>query len=674
MNELTTPAQEAWVSRDEAMVLTGLSERSLYRRVAEESWRTRPSGLVSANGRPVPEIAVSSLPKSAQSLYWTLHLIPTAEPVTDPLNLAEIPDALRVEARRRLAILGQAEGILAQPRGIRRDALAQFCADREIGVATFYEWRAAYERGGIGALLPKWGKTRGQFLAISTPLQQFIKDEYCSPAQPSPTTVFHHLETLCRHLNEPVPSRATVNRFIMTLPKAAVVLAREGPKAWRAKMEPKCHRDLNALAPNEYWCGDHREMDVFVRSDDRDGAKIFRPWLTAWLDLRTRTCVGHVLRLVPNSDGIALALRAGILRFGVPQELYIDNGKDYRCEYLNGKTVTSRNVALSADVTDTLSPGVLSPLGVAITHANPYQAWSKPIEPWFSHTFPEWEKSLPGYCGQNGKARPEKLADEIKRGHLFTMAEFAARIAERIESYHHTEHSVLGVTPLAAWREVEIVRPNPRTLDLLLMRQKSVKVYHQGIKLHDRYYWHDDLIHHMSATVEVRFGDELGRVMVFAGGKFVCEALNDPAMKMGATRDDLAALHRRKKLARQTVTAYVDARGVLKDPEKELARMAAEARARKVITLHEPEPTPAGVRAVPKMLPALDQAAAQMRTANALPATEAAPVTLQESSPSRRGRRSDQPPLRPTSKSAAGSAGGNLGEMDRYELLEELLG
>ena len=123
--------------------------------------------------------------------------------------------------------------------------------------------------------------------------------------------------------------------------------------------------------------------------------------------------MGYVMRLVPNSDGIALALRAGILRFGVPQELYIDNGKDYRCQYLNGTRETSRNVALSNDVTDTLAPGVLSPLGVSITHAKPYQAWSKPIEPWFSHTFPEWEKSLPGYCGQNGKDRPEKLTHEI---------------------------------------------------------------------------------------------------------------------------------------------------------------------------------------------------------------------------------------------------------------------
>lgn len=675
---------DAWVTRDEAIELTGLSLRSLYRRIAEEQWRTRPSAARSENGRAVPEMAVSSLPQSAQALYWSKHIVPAIEAAGDPLNMAEIPEPLRLEARRRMQVVTDFLALLQYSRGMKRQVAEAFCREREITVSTLYRWMADYRRGGIAALLPKWGKTRGQFLALSEAHQGFIKDAYLSDRRPSPTTVYRDLQTICRHVNEPVPSQATVNRFLMTLPPAAVVLAREGPKAFRAKMEPKCHRDLNALAPNEYWCGDHREMDLFVRSDDRDGAKIFRPWLTAWLDLGTRTCVGYVVRLVPNSDGIALALRAGILRFGVPQELYIDNGKDYRCEYLNGQRETSRNVALSNDVTDTLAPGVLSPLGVSITHANPYQAWSKPIEPWFSHTFPEWEKSLPGYCGQNGKARPEKLTGEIKRGELLTLAEFTQRVTERIEEYHRTEHSELGSTPLAAWQEAHIVRPNPRTLDLLLMRQRSVKVYHQGIKLHDRYYWHDDLVLHMGQRVDVRFDDQLGRVLVFAGGKFACEALNDPAMRMGATREDLAALHRRKKLARQTVTAYVEARGVLRDPEQELSRIAADARGRKVVMLPSPEPTPSGVRALPKMLPELDRAAASLNQQSAAVAEALAPTN--EPMPSR-GRRSDAPLSRPTSGRTARPAGGNNGEtggeregrdvaqsMTREDLLKELVG
>lgn len=650
---------------DDVIELTGFSRRTIYYRLAEEGW---PIQRVPCAGkrRCEVQIALRVLPKAAQSLYWTKHLIPAPVAMADPLNLAEIPEALRTEARRRLSILEQAEPILAQPRGIRREALEVFCRDREISVATFYQWHAAYQRGGIGALLPKWGKTRGQFLAISTPLQQFIKDEYCDGKQPSPTTVYHHLETLCRHLGEPLPSQATVNRFILQLPSPAKVLAREGPKAWRAKSEPKCHRDLNALAPNEWWCGDHRVYDVIVKTHRGEGAKLFRPWVTWWYDLATRTGVGRHVGLVPNSNTIALALRHGILRFGVPQNLYIDNGKDYRCEYLNGKTVVSRNVQLSADITDTLAPGILSPLGVSITHATPYQAWSKPIEPWFKHTFTEWEKSLPGYCGRNAQYRPEKLKGEIERDDILTLEEFTARLDAHVDQYHHALHGELDMSPLAAWRDTEIVRPNPRTLDLLLMRQKSVKVYHQGIRHADRYYWHDDLVLHIGHTVDIRFGEELGRVIVFANGKFLCEALNDPAMKMGATREDLATLQRRKQLAKKRVTAYVEDRGVLRDPEKELARIAADARKQKVVALPTP-PTPAGVRAVPKMLPAFDQAAAALAHQ---PAAEATSPALQETAPSRRGRRSDQPSLRSTLESAAGSAG----EPDRYALLEELLG
>lgn len=670
----TLPADttDIFLPIDEAIVLSGLSARTVYQRIAEEAWPIQRVPQADRRRRGIC-ISLRALPQQAQILYWAKHLVPAAEPQTDPLNMAEIPEVLRVEARRRLAMLEQAAPIFTEPRGLRGPVLEEFCRDHDLSETTLYTWRRAYRRGGLGALLPKWGKTRGQFLALSTPIQAFIKDDYCSPQRPSPTTVYHHLITLCQHLHEPVPSQATVNRFLLTLPPAAVVLAREGPKAFRAQMEPKCHRDLNALAPNDYWCGDHREMDLFVRTDDRDGAKIFRPWLTAWLDLGTRTCVGHVVRLVPNSDGIALALRAGILRFGVPQELYIDNGKDYRCEYLNGQRQTSRNVTLSTDVTDTLAPGVLSPLGVTITHAHPYQAWSKPIEPWFSHTFPEWEKSLPGYCGANGKARPEKLAGEIKRGELLTLAQFTERMTEQIEAYHRTEHSVLGSTPLAAWQEAEIVRPHPRTLDLLLMRQKSVKVYHQGIKLHGRHYWHDDLIFHMGHRVEVRFGEELGRLLVFANGSFVCEALNDPAMRMGATHEDLAKLERRKKLALKNAKVYNADQGVLRNPDKHLAELAGQARARKLVSL-PPPPTPAGVRALPKMLPALDQAAASLAPRQSAPEAQ---DTAQTPEPARRGRRSDAPPFRsPSGRTArpAGSRSVHQTGMSRDELLHELTG
>jgi len=671
-------ASEIFVSLDEAIELTGWSQRTMYRRMGEGEVAVR---RVSNSGRFKVQIAVSSLPHAAQALYWSKHLAPPAEPSSDPLNLAEIPEPLRVEARRRRAILEQVEQILSGPRGLREEALAAFCRERDLAPRTIYRWRSDYHARGLGALLPKWGKRRGQFFALSTPIRQFVQETYCSPQQPSPTTVHRLVVQLCARLNEPAPSQATVNRYLLTLPRPAVVLAREGKKAFRAKCEPKCHRDWNAMAPNQMWCGDHREFDLFVRTHDAPDAKIFRPWVTFWYDLASRTWTGRHAALVPNSDTIAMALRHGILRFGAPQELYVDNGKDYRCHYLNGATQASRNVQLSPDLRDTLAPGVLSPLGVVVRHAIAYQPWSKPIEPAFNHVFTEWEKSLPGYCGRNAQVRPEKLKSEIARGALLTLEEFLTRLDARIDEYHRQEHSELGCAPLAAWSGATLVKPNPRTLDLLLMRQKSVKVYAQGIKFQGRYYWHDELALHVGHSVEIRFGAELGRVVVFAEGTFLCEALNDPALTMGATRDDLAALHRRKKVALNRAKEQLADRRVLMNPDQELARIAAEARERKVVALPAPEPTaPAGAALVKKVLPALDHAAQRLaesatprggqaleQTQTTTPGAPSAAQTPLAESPQRTPRRD-----RRAAGDMASSAAPDRTD-DRYDLLTELL-
>jgi Mu transposase, C-terminal len=190
-------------------------------------------------------------------------------------------------------------------------------------------------------------------------------------------------------------------------------------------------------------------------------------------------------------------------------------------------------------------------------------------------------------------------------------------------------------------------------------------VFHQGIKLHGRYFWHDDLILHMGHQVEVRFGDELGRVLVFAGGKFICEALNDPAMQMGATRESLAQLHRKKAQAKKTTDGYLAAQGVLRNSDKYLAELAAQARSMKIVSL-PPPPTPAGVRAIPKMLPDLDQAAAALASASTRPSRPTAAPEAPLQAPPARGRH-------PLASAQAGAGARRADDWDeRLALLKEL--
>jgi putative transposase len=543
--------------------------------------------------------------------------LPAPQPVGEPpLNLAEVPAWARAKAERRLELVQRAQALLAGSRGGRTAALRGLAVEAGVSSGTLYEWLASFGREGFAGLIPAAPVKKGSFTALSPALQEFVTEQFLDPRRPSPTTVYRRVVEACAHLREPAPSPATVNRYLRTLPLPAVVLARQGPKAWRAQCEPKCERDFSTLDVGAWWVSDHREFDVFVAVQWWDAtarelkSRIARPWLTAWLDLRSRTLVGWQVCLSPSSETIACALRDGILRYGLPTHLYRDNGKDYTCHYWGGRARTHRGVTLSEEACALLRPGVLSEAGVSLHAALPYTPWSKPIESWFGHTFPEWERTLPGWCGRDNKERPEKLADEIARGELLTLEAFIERVAERICAYNATPHSALdGATPDRLWQGVTIERPQPRTLDLLLMRHKPVTVTAQGIRLFGRCYWHDELALRIRQRVDVKYDPrEIGRLICFDAvtGAYLCEAVNHPALTMGASAEDMKALAQRKKAAKAAALAYSAQRRVLQDPERVLGELAAARQVSKVVALR-PDPLPPGTRPVPKLVPALDR-------------------------------------------------------------------
>ncbi len=610
--------QDPYIPVAKVMALAEWSERTVYRRIDDGLLVVRSSAERQGNGRPTVEISVASLPPDAQARYWAQQLAPSPAPAATELNIAEITESCRAEALRRLPIVQQAEDIIASRLAVtaRVKALA---SEHQISPATLYNWLDAYRVKGFPGLIPNHGRTKGRFVSLPDVVQDAIKEWYLSPHRPSPTTVYHRVVELCDHLKLPKPSQGTINRFLRDpkqIPEPARILMREGARAYRAKAEPKVQRDYSDLAVGEIWCGDHREFDVFVQLPD---GKIARPWLTAWLDLRSRVCTGWHVDLVPNSDTIALALRAGILRFGVPRELYKDNGKDYRCHYLNGDTKLSRNVALSDSTLLMLNPGVLSRLGVISRNATPYTPWAKAIESWFGHTFPEWEKTLPGWCGRDAKQRPEKLAKELERGELLTLEEFIPRVSDCIEAYHRREHSALQATPLSQWEGVPKEMPDARALDLLLLRHKPAKVFQDGLRLFGFRYWHDELHLHKGHTVGVSFDpQDLGAVVCFdKTGRFLCEAISQTAMSMHPTVADMKATVQRRRLAKQRTVAAANDRKVLWDGEEALRQVIAEREQKKVVNLgpRQPDPSPEGPT-VPRLL-GTEHAASALATSRA---------------------------------------------------------
>lgn len=211
----------------------------------------------------------------------------------------------------------------------------------------------------------------------------------------------------------PQISCKTLLRCVDDIPEAVRTLARDGGEAYRNSQEIISHRALSELDPLEYLVLDHRLLDVFCRVPVKGGWKIARPWLSAGIDMRTRRFLGWGLFEVPSSDAIANVLKKIFIEHGVPRNVYVDNGKDYRSEYLEGKHVRREQTGPVGEF-DATWRGVFGTLGVKVTHAIVRRARSKIIEPNFRRVA-NVDKQLPEYCGHRPSERPERLELMVKQ-------------------------------------------------------------------------------------------------------------------------------------------------------------------------------------------------------------------------------------------------------------------
>lgn len=573
---------EVWITIDDAERYSGLDRATCYRRVAESAesgWVSRVA--IGEGGRSRTELLLSSLPMSAQCAYGMARLSAPNAPANDQVNLAEVCESARAEALRRLEIVRGVLEIKASREHVT-ERLAYFAAQVQESARTLARWSHALQAQGFAGLVPKWGEKKGTYTSIDPVVADLIRAEYLRDTQPTVTDVQRKVSRFCESVRLPAPCVATINRFIAReIPKPVQIAARLGPKAYRAHGEPKIRRDYSDLHVGEMWVGDHRRLDVFVAASRAKGAQIFRPWFTAWLDLRSRTCVGWHLDVTPSSHTIALALRSGILTYGSPSGLYTDRGKDYLADMWGATKKTKHHVDPN-EATRT----VRELLGIRFQQAQGETPWAKAIEPWFGHTFPVWEKTLPGWCGRDNKERPEKLAEEIQSGKLLTLDELRARLAERLHEYHATEHSALQATPASQWEGVEKRIPDPRALDIALMKHKPAKVYQDGIRLFGCRFYHDALFAVLGRTVEVRYDPaNIGEIVCFLERKFLCVALADKAYTQRMSEREHQELLRRKKVARRQVRAALEAHPLVMDDERAVAQAVGDIQRQKVVVL-----------------------------------------------------------------------------------------
>jgi transposase InsO family protein len=535
----------------------------------------------------------------------------------------------RVEAERRFGVI---EPLMAREKYHllyvqypRRAALIGYLSKtHKVPATTIYRWLKAYKKSGMAALVRKDRADKGAAKALNQAAMEFLlaaamprrgaygvltvgeifrayeEERKWRDAHAGKKMGDFEQSKYARYIDEdgrlrdaaqlPEASLRTFARWFKRIPEVARVMAREGEEAFRNTQDVISYRDICAVSPMDYVVMDHRRLDIFCLAPRRGGWELVRPWLTAAIDMRTRKWLGWVIVESPSSDSIACVLKQVMIDHGVPKAMYWDNGKDFRCEWLEGKSERSR-VAAAVGELDPTWRGVMGTLGIRVHHAIVKNARAKIIEPNFTRVA-NFDQTLPEWCGHKPGARPEhypKLLaehEEWERGEreqtpFRTIAQIADLYARAMEDLNERELQGDGMNkvtpdgrgwmcPNEAW-EILIERVERKSIDASLLhmcfaKRREYTVQHGEIKMtragqtyHYRLTGNGiGLMALNGQTVELAYDPmDLGEGAVYFQSRFVGMVSCVELRRMGETA--FVEDERNRRAARREVKKFVEA-------------------------------------------------------------------------------------------------------------------
>lgn len=263
---------------------------------------------------------------------------------------------------------------------------------------------------------------------------------------------------------------------------ALQVYMREGEKAFNDRCAPYAMRMYESLEANDCWIADNHTFDVI----SVDGETKHRLYLTAFTDAKSGVMTGWNITDAPSAQSTILALRHGIMRFGIPKCIYVDNGREFLNISFGGRGHRARK---SMD-DQPEPPAILKRLGIEMRNAIVRNARAKPIERTFRTVKEQFSKLFSGFCGGTILERPESLKYRIKNGEIPRDYElrdvFDAWIdgEYNCQNYGGSESCYKGMSRIDVWNKTikESRQANPADLNLMLMcTTRAQKIKRDGV-------------------------------------------------------------------------------------------------------------------------------------------------------------------------------------------------
>lgn len=425
-------ATKAWLSAVEISKACGVSARSIRRRGIKEGWRVRSQKR--RGGSPQLLFLAEDVFKSLGTAVESRFIVPSnGQPADEkdarasaPRTLANLTDAARATVAANKKDLDDWRAYVREHAGragkevLTREWIEQRNArdpDNPVKRSTLYRRDKAEREDGVVGLAdgrqlsrsntrrkdlpePLWAAFHGLYLdqkklsvqlCYETALGKFPEHDRRQWAEEFPVDLFR--------------------RRVRELPERVLVYFREGKKAYYDRCETPIRRDRRSLLSNELWCSDHHELDLMVLHPQT--GRFVRPWFTVWQDVRSNKIMGWALELsAPHQHRVMLTFADGVLQFGLPGNILIDNGKDYACKAFAGGR---RRRAACAVNEKELNP-ILAELEVIPHYAIPYNARSKPTERFFRTLEDRFVKLFPTYCGNKPEKKPDYLKQRLQDG------------------------------------------------------------------------------------------------------------------------------------------------------------------------------------------------------------------------------------------------------------------
>ena len=570
----------------------GVSLRHIQRVSLEEGWEYKE---VNKNGAKEKRFAFSLLPMSLQSKLTSQTTALTIKSDT-PINRLELESYNRCIADARFTSLNLFKEYLKESPYRKDKALGEFI-DNWLNIAseeitkiipsfskrTFYTWMQLYENGGLIALAPAYGKRQG-ITKLPNKYHDLVLKAYLDQNQRSIRSIYNHiihqialqqlgenadfkeLAETKRELKKEISVRV-FELFIKNNTTKGLRSKARGQKLEREKITAFIQRDRSLLSSNDIWGSDGHDANTFVI--DEYGNK-GRPVIVVWMDEKSRMVMGWAVDMTENTDLIINSLCHAVESHGVPNSVYIDNGK----AYINKRT--SEKVQLEHRLT------TYGMLGCDVINARPYNAREKSIERFWGRLDNDFSRWLIGYAGKDILSKPQATELQIKKNKLLGIVQYKEFLEKWFKKYNtdvHTGEGMDGLSPYEVWTN-NIVKVQPvdsqvlEFMRLVFMNEQRSITSGGRIRARNITYLAPELLNHVGEKVTVGLDPQnLNRAYIFFNGKLLCVAENEIRADYTDTPKTQKTFRQRSKILSQEKKIN---KQLIENKKKESAILLAE--------------------------------------------------------------------------------------------------